>query len=222
MNQSINHFLKTFGNSFGPNYSCRRTDYEPCTLSFLPASNSHQPVRPLFQMFILSLIKPSFLLLSVSLSVPYPDSKPDNMHTANSTKDSKSQDQKCIPCESLDTSSLLTAEKAREELSKLTLWKPSSTSEDNVSKMTRNFTAKHFQSALDAINDIGKIAEREGHHPDLLLASYRDVTITLYTHSVGGLTQNDLSLAKMIDDEVKILYSPKWLKENTDAQSTAK
>ena len=86
-------------------------------------------------------------------------------------------------------------------------------------KISRSFVAKNFQFALDAINDVGKIAEREGHHPDFHLTSYRSVEIVLYTHSVGGVTINDLTLAKKIEEEVTFTYSPKWLRENPTAAS---
>ena len=88
----------------------------------------------------------------------------------------------------------------------------------NEDKLTRKYTAKNFQCAMDSLNEIGKIAERENHHPDLHLTSYRDVTIVLYTHSLGGLTQNDIAVARMIDAEVDIVYSPKWLKSHPEAK----
>ena len=75
---------------------------------------------------------------------------------------------------------------------------------------------------MDALKDIGEIAERENHHPDLHLTSYREVEIVIYTHSVGGITENDLILAKMLDDEIKVVYGPKWLRENPDAKPTSK
>ena len=87
--------------------------------------------------------------------------------------------------------------------------------------LSRTFTAKNFQAALDAITAVGSIAERVGHHPDLHLTSYRNVEIVLYTHTVGGVTQVDIELAKLIDAEVKILYSPKWLRDNPGAIGTA-
>ncbi len=127
---------------------------------------------------------------------------------------------KCVPCESLDPSSLLSIKQAEEEIDKIPLWKID-VGFDRVNKISRSFTAKNFQSALDAINAVGVVAEREGHHPDLHLTSYREVEIVIYTHSVGGVTLNDVTLAQMIDDEVKIVYSPKWLKENPDAKSSA-
>lgn len=64
---------------------------------------------------------------------------------------------------------------------------------------------------------MGAIAEREGHHPDFHLTSYRDVEIVLFTHKVQGITANDLQLARMLDEEVNVVYSPKWLRENPEA-----
>ena len=90
-------------------------------------------------------------------------------------------------------------------------------STSTANKISRKFTAKNFQCALDAINAMGDIAEREGHHPDFHLTSYREVEIVLYTRKLGGVTQNDLSLAKMLDCETEVVYSPKWLKEHPEA-----
>ena len=46
---------------------------------------------------------------------------------------------------------------------------------------------------------MAELAEAEGHHPDLHLQDYRNVSIELWTHSVGGLTENDFILAVKID-----------------------
>ena len=120
---------------------------------------------------------------------------------------------KCVPCESLDKSHLLSADQIEQDLSTMPLW-----SKNENGKLIRKYTAKNFQCAMDSLNEIGKIAERENHHPDLHLTSYRDVEIILYTHSLGGLTQNDIAVARMIDAEVDIVYSPKWLKSHPEAK----
>ena len=70
---------------------------------------------------------------------------------------------------------------------------------------------------MDSLNAIGTIAERENHHPDMHLTGYRNVEIVLFTHSQGGITTNDIALARMIDDEVVIEFSPKWLKAHPEA-----
>ena len=45
-----------------------------------------------------------------------------------------------------------------------------------------DFTAKNFQAAMDALQAMGTIAERENHHPDFHLTNYRDVRIEIFTH----------------------------------------
>lgn len=66
-------------------------------------------------------------------------------------------------------------------------------------KITRKFECKNFKDALQFIQKIGNIAESEGHHPDILLHSYKYVTITLFTHAIGGLSVNDFIVASKID-----------------------
>lgn len=61
------------------------------------------------------------------------------------------------------------------------------------------FQLKDFRSALDFINNVGKIAEEEGHHPDILLFGWNKVKIMLTTHAIGGLSINDFILASKID-----------------------
>ena len=92
--------------------------------------------------------------------------------------------------------------------------------EDSIRKLRRTFTAKNFQAALDFINLAGAAAEKRGHHPDFHLTSYRNVTVVIYTHSLKGLTENDFLLATDIN-ACKVLYSPKWLRENSAATFTA-
>ena len=126
----------------------------------------------------------------------------------------KSEPGKCVPCESLDTSALLSRDEVERQVAmSLPLWTIKQHSEGTIPCLSRKSVAKDFQSALDSINGMGAIAEREGHHPDFHLTSYRNVEVVLYTHSIGGITQNDVSLAQMLDKEVKVVYSPKWLKE---------
>jgi len=66
-------------------------------------------------------------------------------------------------------------------------------------RLRRAWRVKDFMTALDFFNRIAQIAETEDHHPDLHLTGYRNVTIELSTHAVGGLTENDFILAAKID-----------------------
>ncbi|OHA19436.1 MAG: hypothetical protein A2836_03845 [Candidatus Taylorbacteria bacterium RIFCSPHIGHO2_01_FULL_45_63] len=55
-----------------------------------------------------------------------------------------------------------------------------------------------FKSALAFVNKIGEIAEAEGHHPDISL-SWGRVEVTLFTHSIDGLSENDFIMAELIE-----------------------
>ena len=55
-----------------------------------------------------------------------------------------------------------------------------------------------FAGSVDFVNRILPVAEEMNHHPDLAI-SWATVTITITTHSEGGLTDNDFELAKRID-----------------------
>lgn len=58
-------------------------------------------------------------------------------------------------------------------------------------------TRKDFGDALRYVNAVGYLAEQANHHPDIAV-SWNKVTLTLSTHSAGGLTANDFALAKSI------------------------
>ncbi len=135
---------------------------------------------------------------------------------------SSSSTPKCVPCSGLDDSAKLSLEEAKTELVSLGGVWTLEESQDGILSLSRKFTAKNFQSALDAINDIGVIAETESHHPNLHLTNYREVEVEIYTHKLNGLTRNDFILAAKINNEVKIVYSPKWLRENPSAEPTSK
>lgn len=100
--------------------------------------------------------------------------------------------QKCEPCEG--GVEPLTREQFSVYLEQVKDW-----SIIDDSKMERNLEFKDFVRALDFVNRIGAIAEEEGHHPDISLYSWNKVTISLYTHAIGGLSINDFVVASKID-----------------------
>jgi 4a-hydroxytetrahydrobiopterin dehydratase len=65
-------------------------------------------------------------------------------------------------------------------------------------EISRTFTLPSFTAALVFACAVGQLAERADHHPDMLI-KYRKVTLTLSTHSAGGLTEKDFNLAQEID-----------------------
>ena len=65
--------------------------------------------------------------------------------------------------------------------------------------LSRSWRVADFLTGLDFFRRVGEIAEAEDHHPNLHLTDYRDVRIELWTHAVGGLTENDFVVAAKID-----------------------
>jgi 4a-hydroxytetrahydrobiopterin dehydratase len=66
--------------------------------------------------------------------------------------------------------------------------------------LSKRWTTKDFQGALDLANRFGAIAEEEGHHPELRL-SWGWLRARIWTHKAGGLTANDFILAAKYDRE---------------------
>jgi len=102
-------------------------------------------------------------------------------------------DRKCGPC-SGKTRPLAT-EKSRELLAEVPRWKLSG----DGKKISRSWRVRDFMTGLDFFRRIADVAEAEDHHPDLHLANYRDVSVELWTHAAGGLTDNDFIMAAKID-----------------------
>lgn len=64
--------------------------------------------------------------------------------------------------------------------------------------LKKRFEFKNFAEALAFVNQVGTIADRRDHHPDIFFGwGYAEFAIT--THDTGGLTENDFDLAKEIE-----------------------
>ncbi len=103
---------------------------------------------------------------------------------------------KCIPCEG--NTPALTHDKIVNYLKDTQGW---NVIEDT--KIEKNLTFIDFKHALGFINEVGDLAEFEGHHPDLNLHNWNKVTITLSTHAIKGLSENDFIMAAKIDQILK-------------------
>lgn len=64
--------------------------------------------------------------------------------------------------------------------------------------ISRDFKFRDFSEAFGFMTRVALAAQKADHHPDWS-NSYNKVSITLVTHSAGGLTGNDISLAAAID-----------------------
>jgi 4a-hydroxytetrahydrobiopterin dehydratase len=57
---------------------------------------------------------------------------------------------------------------------------------------------KDFREALAYVNAVGEKAEEANHHPDIAI-HWNEVTLTLWTHTEGGITQADVDMARVLD-----------------------
>jgi 4a-hydroxytetrahydrobiopterin dehydratase len=74
---------------------------------------------------------------------------------------------------------------------------------DGVKRLKRTFKFKDFKEALRFTNGVGAIAEEEGHHPSIL-TEWGHVTVSWWTHKVGGLHLNDFIMAARTDRLYKV------------------
>lgn len=66
-------------------------------------------------------------------------------------------------------------------------------------RIRRSWVARNFVSGIAFFDKVAQLAEEEGHHPDLHLEGYRNVVVEVWTHAIGGLSENDFILAAKID-----------------------
>ena len=107
---------------------------------------------------------------------------------------------KCVPCEGgvipFDLSEIHKYQK------KVDGWDLIKNAE-NIYFLEKKFKFKDFLESQNFVNLVGKISEEEGHHPDILFGwGYAKVTIT--THAIEGLSENDFILAAKIDKNVNV------------------
>ena len=64
--------------------------------------------------------------------------------------------------------------------------------------ITKTFVFDHFMEGISFLNKVARIAEKQEHHPDIKVR-YTAITLSIQTHSEGGVTALDVGLAKAID-----------------------
>ena len=102
---------------------------------------------------------------------------------------------KCVACDgkipAFDTSEI------HKYLKKIDGWNVESNEEKNFF-LTKDFKFKNFIESQNFVNKIGRIAEKEGHHPDIFFG-WGYAKIKIYTHAIEGLAESDFILAAKID-----------------------
>lgn len=98
---------------------------------------------------------------------------------------------KCVPCEGGVPP--LTADEARGLLEQVNAWQLA-----DAKGLVKEFRFKNFKQAMAFVNKVAEVAEEEGHHPDIYIF-YNRVRLSLSTHAIGGLSENDFIVAAKID-----------------------
>ena len=111
----------------------------------------------------------------------------------NTTTQEELSSRRCAPCEGG------VPPLSREEAEALTQSVEGWVIDSDAKQISRTWTVKNFMAGIEFFNKVAALAEEEGHHPDLHLEGYRHVRIVLWTHAVGGLTENDFILAAKIN-----------------------
>jgi 4a-hydroxytetrahydrobiopterin dehydratase len=89
----------------------------------------------------------------------------------------------------------MTADEARRYLPQTPGWELDSAG----TRIERTFRFANFKVALDFVNDVGALAEAEGHHPDICFG-WGYCTLVLYTHKIEGLHENDFIMASKVNE----------------------
>jgi 4a-hydroxytetrahydrobiopterin dehydratase len=98
----------------------------------------------------------------------------------------------CVPCEG--GVAKLAADEIEPLLTQLDGW-----TVEGGQKLSRTYRFPDFVRALAFVNKAGAVAEAEGHHPDLHL-TWGKVGVEIWTHAIGGLSENDFILAAKLDE----------------------
>ena len=106
---------------------------------------------------------------------------------------SELRQKKCLPCEG--GVAPYSNDEARAQLKQLDGWRLTHSGE----RIRKEWIVKNFMAGLQFFNECARIAEEDGHHPDLHIEGYRNVAVELWTHAIGGLSENDFILAAKID-----------------------
>jgi len=101
---------------------------------------------------------------------------------------------KCEACRA--GAPLATPDEVSRYMQQLPHWKI--VEEDGIRRLRRTFSFKDFRAALAFSKKVGELAEEENHHPSIL-TEWGKVTVTWWTHKIGGLHLNDFVMAAKTD-----------------------
>ena len=107
---------------------------------------------------------------------------------------------KCVPCEG--EASAFDISEIHKYQKKVDGWDVVK-NEANIYLLEKKFSFKTFIESQNFVNEVGKVSEDEGHHPDISFGwGYAKINIT--THAIEGLSENDFILAAKIDKIINV------------------
>lgn len=118
--------------------------------------------------------------------------KRDNVQCFSCVSMSELSSKKCVPCKGGAVP--LKRGDSESLLRQLKDWNL----DESAFIISKGYVFKNFVEAMVFINKVADIAEEERHHPDMHI-SYNKVQLTLTTHAIGGLSENDFIVAAKID-----------------------
>ena len=104
-------------------------------------------------------------------------------------------DKKCIPCKGGIPPFAIS--EVHKYLKKIDGWDVKKKEKENYF-LEKKFTFKDFLESQKFINHVGDIAEKEGHHPDIIFG-WGYAIVQIFTHKIKGLVESDFILAAKID-----------------------
>jgi 4a-hydroxytetrahydrobiopterin dehydratase len=100
---------------------------------------------------------------------------------------------KCVPCEG--GVPRMTRAQADEAVRSLDGWDV----REDTTQLHKHYRFRDFVTAMRFVNALAALAEAEGHHPDFAVRAWNTVDVTLWTHAIGGLSENDFIVAAKLD-----------------------
>lgn len=101
---------------------------------------------------------------------------------------------KCVDCHSKKGIKPFDKEQAEGYLFEVHKW----VLDKDAKKISKEFKFKDFIGAVNFVERVADVAEMEGHHPDIHIY-YNKVVLELWTHAIGGLSENDFIVAAKVD-----------------------
>ncbi|MBI5139736.1 4a-hydroxytetrahydrobiopterin dehydratase [Candidatus Nomurabacteria bacterium] len=109
---------------------------------------------------------------------------------------------KCVPCEG--GAKPLPHDEIQNFMNQISGWNLNEEQSTNLqkfglgAKISKEYKFKDFNEAIKFVNKVALLAESEGHHPDIKI-NYNKVSLELWTHAIGGLSENDFIVAAKAD-----------------------